>query len=105
MEPEGIRAPDGHEGKRIFLLKGKRWRKKYVSLNLVRSHRANLGGYREIGDARAYDDLLDDRARHHRVDHRRRRYPHVFPPDKRTISSRRPHFFDTGRDPDSLHLL
>jgi uncharacterized membrane protein YeaQ/YmgE (transglycosylase-associated protein family) len=32
-------------------------------------------------------------------------YPHVFAPDKRTISSRRPHFFHTGRDPGSLHLL
>jgi hypothetical protein len=61
---------------------GKRWRKKYGSLNLVYSHRANFGGYREIGDARAYDDLLDDRARHHRIDHRRRRYAHVFAPDK-----------------------
>ena len=49
--------------------------------------------------------LLDDRARHHRIDYRRRRYPHVFAPDKRTISSRRPHFFHTGRDPGSLHLL
>ena len=57
MEPEGIRAPGGHEGKRIFLLKGKRWRKRYVSLNLVCSYWAHLGGYREIGDARAYDDL------------------------------------------------
>src|SRR5712692_6368785 len=84
---------------------GKRWRKKYVSLNLVYSHWANLGGYREIGDARAHNDLLDDRARHHRIDHRRRRYPHVFAPDKRTISSRRPHFFHTWRDPGSLRLL
>src|SRR5580700_4797599 len=84
---------------------GKRWKKKYVSLNLVYSYWANLGGYREIGDARAYNDLLDDRARHPRIDHRRRRYPHVFAADKRTISSRRPHFFHTGRDPDSLHLL
>src|SRR5216684_3630072 len=100
-----ILSPDGHEGKRIFLLKGKRWRKRYVSLNLVYSYWANLGGYREIGDARAYDDLLDDRARHHRIDHRRRRYPYAFAPDKRTISSRRPHFFHTGRNPDSLHLL
>jgi hypothetical protein len=36
---------------------GKRWRKKYVSLNLVCSYWANLGGDREIGDARAHDDL------------------------------------------------
>jgi len=42
--------------------------------------------------------------RHHRIDHRRRGYPHVFAPDKRTISSRRPHFFHTWRDPGSLHL-
>src|SRR6202030_764546 len=84
---------------------GKRWRKKHVSLDLVCSYRADLGDYREIGDARAYDDFLDDRARHHRIDHRRRRYPHVFAPDKRTISSRRPHFLHTERDPGSLHLL
>src|ERR1700687_19824 len=90
---------------RTQIAEGKRWRKKYVSPNLVYSHWANLGGYRKIGDAPAYDDLLDDRARHHRIDHRRRRYAHVFAPDKRTISSRRPHFFHTGRDPDSLHLL
>src|SRR5579863_6208358 len=64
-----------------------------------------LGGYREIGDARAHNDLLDDRARHHRIDHRRRRYAHVFAPDKRTISSRRTRFFHIGRDPGSLHLL
>jgi len=36
---------------------GKRWRKEYVSLNLVCSYWANLGGDREIGDARAHDDL------------------------------------------------
>src|ERR1035437_7310176 len=84
---------------------GKRWGKKYVSLNLVCSYWANLWGYREIGDARAYDDLLDDHARHHRIDHRRRRYPHVFAPGKRSISSRRPHFLHTRRDPGSLHLL
>jgi hypothetical protein len=36
---------------------GKRRRKKYVSLNLVYSYWANLGSYREIGDARAYNDL------------------------------------------------
>src|ERR1019366_2748386 len=84
---------------------GKRWRKKYVSLNLVCSHWANLGGYREIGDACAYDDLLDDRARHHRINFRRRRHPHVFASGQRTISSRWPYFFHIGRDPDSLHLL
>jgi len=32
----------------------KRCRKKYVSLNLVYSYWTNLGGYREIGDARAH---------------------------------------------------
>src|SRR5216683_880326 len=99
----------GHPGSKMEIpAEGKRWGKlgeKYVSLNLVYSYRANLGGHREIGDARAHNDLLDDRARHHRIDHRRRRYSHVFAPDKRTISSRRPHFFHTGRDPDSLHLL
>ena len=46
--------------------------KKYVSLNLVYFYWANLRGYREIGDARAHNDLLDDRARHHRINHRRR---------------------------------
>jgi hypothetical protein len=86
-------------------LEGKRWRKKLVSLNLVYSDWANLGGYREIGDARAHNDLLDNRARHLRIDPWGCRYPHVFAPDKQTISSRRPDFFHTGRDPDSLHLL
>src|SRR5216684_8910063 len=96
----------GHPGSKMEIpAEGKRWRKKYVSLNLVCSYWANLGRYREIGDARAHDDLLDDRARHHRRDNRRRRYTHVFAPDKRTISSRRPHFFHTGREPGSLHLL
>ena len=52
---------------------GKRWRKKYVPLNLVSAHWANLGRYREIGDARAHRDLLDGGARHHRIDHRWRR--------------------------------
>src|SRR5664279_5001538 len=37
--------------------------------------------------------------------HRRLRYPHVFAPGKRSISSRRPHFLHTRRDPGSLHLL
>src|ERR1022692_237326 len=64
-----------------------------------------LGGCRGIGGASAHDDLLDDRARHHRIDHRRRRYPHVFARGKPTISSRRHHFFHLGRDPGSLHLL
>jgi hypothetical protein len=84
---------------------GKRWRKKRVSLNLVYSYWANLGSYREIGDARAHNDLLDDRARHHRIDPWGCCYPHVFAPDKRTISSRWPDFFHTGRDPGPLHLL
>ncbi len=46
-----------------------------------------------------------NRARHNRIDHRRRRHPHVFAAWKRTISSRWPHFFHPGRDPGSLHLL
>jgi hypothetical protein len=78
---------------------------KRVSLNLVYPHWANLGSNREVGDARAHNDLLDDRARYHWIDPRGRRYPHVFAPDKRTISSRRPDFFHTWRDPGSLHLL
>src|ERR1700687_5221999 len=82
-----------------------RWREKRVSFDLVYSHRANFRGYCEIGDARSYNDVLDDRARHPRIDHRRSRYPHVFAPEKRTISSRRPRFFHTWRDPDSLRLL
>ena len=52
---------------------GKRWGKKRVPLNLVSAHWANLGRYREIGDARAHRDLLDGGARHHRIDHRWRR--------------------------------
>src|SRR5208337_2548293 len=84
---------------------GNRWRKNYVSLDLVHPDWATLGVYREIGDARAHDDLLDDHARHHRIGHRRRRYPHVFASDEPAISSRWPDFFHPGRDPASLHLL
>jgi Permease MlaE len=78
---------------------------KYVSHNLVPSDWADRGVFREIGDARTHDDLLDDRARHHRIDPGRGRGPHVFAPDQRTLSSCRPHFFHTGRDTASLHLL
>jgi hypothetical protein len=45
----------------------------------------NLGGYSEIGDARAHDDLLDDRARHHRIDHRGLRYSHFRAPQTTDI--------------------
>jgi hypothetical protein len=83
---------------------GKRRRKNYASLNLVHCCWVDRRGYREIGDARAHDDFLDNRARHHRIDHRRRGYPHVLAPDKRTISSRRSHFFHTWRDSGSLRL-
>ena len=41
----------------------------------------------------------------HRIDPRGRRYPHVFAPEKRTLSSCRPHFFYARGDRDSLHLL
>ena len=75
-----------------------------VHFNLVHCCWVDRGRYREISDARAHDDFLDNRARHHRIDHRRGRYPHVFAPDNRTISSRRPHFFHTWRDPGSLRL-
>src|SRR6266513_5827523 len=83
---------------------GKRRRKNYASLNLVHHCWVDRGRDREIGYARAHDDFLDNRARHHRIDHRRRGYPHVFAPDNRTISSRRPHFFHTWRNPASLRL-
>ena len=69
----------------------------YIVVGLI------AGDYREIGDARAHDDFLDNRARHHRIDHRRRGYPLVFAAD-RTISSRRNHFFHTWRDLASLRL-
>jgi hypothetical protein len=49
--------------------------------------------------------FLDDCARHHWIDHRWRRHAHVFAAGKRTIPSRRPHFFHTRRDPGSLYLL
>jgi hypothetical protein len=84
---------------------GKQWRRKRVSFNLVYFDWATVGSYREIGDARAHDDLLDDYSRHHRINPWRCRYPHVFAPDKRTLPSGRPNFFHVGRDPGSLHLL
>src|ERR1017187_1651189 len=93
------------KSKMEFPAEGEGWRKKYVSANLVYSYRVTLGGYREIGDARAYNDRLDDRARHHRIDHRRQRYPHVYAPDKPTISSRRPHFTQTARERRAKALL
>src|SRR6266498_5969515 len=83
---------------------GKQRRKNYDSFNLVHCCWVDRGGYREVCDARAHDDFLDNHARHHRIDHRRRGYPHVFAPHNRTISSRRPHFFYTGRDPGPLRL-
>src|SRR5579864_2587608 len=79
--------------------------KKRVSHHLVCSYWADFGGYREISDACAHNDVLDHRARHYRIDTWGRRHPHVFPPGKRTISSRRPGFFHPGRDSVSLHLL
>src|SRR5208283_2996967 len=86
-------------------MEGKRREGNYVSLDLVYAHWANLRVYREIGDARAYDDLLDDRARHHRIDSIRRRYAHIFAPHKRPLPSCRPDFFHAGRDAGSLSLL
>src|SRR4029077_10622395 len=83
---------------------GKQRRKNHDSLNLVHCCWVDRGDHREIGDARAHDDFLDNRARHHRVDHRRRGYPHVFGPDNRRIASSRPDFFHTWRDPGSLRL-
>src|SRR5258708_40174247 len=78
---------------------------KYVSPDLVCSYWADLGLYREIGDARTHDDVLDDRAGHHRIHPRRRRYPDVFAPVQPAISSRWSHFFHAGRDPGPLYLL
>src|SRR5437899_12394327 len=95
----------GTPGHTRQLSTGKRRRKNYVSLTLVHCCWVDRGRYREIGDARAHDDFLDNRARHHWIDHRRSRYPHLLPPFKRTISSRRSHFFHPRRDSDSLHLL
>ena len=67
--------------------------------------RVDRGRDREIGDARTHDDFLDDRARHHRIDHRRRCYAHLFAALKRTISSRGSHFFHTRCDPGPVPLL
>ena len=75
----------------------------YASLNLVHHCWVDLGDHREIGAARAHDDFLDNRAWHHRIDYRRRRYAPVFAAD-RTISSRRHHFFHAWGDPGSLPL-
>jgi len=82
----------------------KRWRYKYFHVHLVFSL-GLIRSYRRSVMPVSYDDLLDDRARHHRIDHRRRFTQMFFAPDKRTISSRRSHFFHLGADPDSLHLL
>ena len=84
---------------------GKTWRKRNVSPTLVFDYRATRRAYLEIGDARAHDPLLDNRARHRRIGPRRRHYSHGLAREKRTISSGWPDFFYTGRDPGSLHLL
>src|ERR1044071_3649673 len=63
--PSGLYSDD--------VLKAKSWRKEYVSPNLVSTYRADCGLHREIGDARAHDDVLDDRAWHPRIDRGRRR--------------------------------
>ena len=47
---------------------------------------------------------LDTRAWRNRVGSRRRRYTHNFSPEERTISPCWPHFFNTERHPDPLHL-
>ena len=77
----------------------------YVSSNLVYSGWVNRRRDREICHAYPHDDFLDDCARHHWIDHRRRRHPHVFAAGNRTIPSRRPHFFHARGDPGSLYLL
>src|ERR1035438_961354 len=84
---------------------GKTWRERYVSLTLVFDYRATRRAYLEIRDARASDPHVDNRARCHRIAPRRRRYPPGFSLQERTISSSRPHFFYTGCNPGSLHLL
>ena len=101
-----------YQGKSLYQVRAKsnnsrtqRWRNKHVSLNLVRSHRTYFWSHRKIGDACAHDHFLDDRARHHWIDLRGRPYPYVLTPDQPAISSRRPAFFHSGSNPDSLHLL
>ena len=80
-------------------------RENYVSFNLVHSGWVNRGRDREIGHAHPHDDFLDDCAWDNWIDHRRRGHAHVFAAGKRTIPSRRPHFFHTRRGPGSLYLL
>ena len=92
----------GHSRRRS---EGKRWREKYVSLNLVYFYWANLG---VIAKSVMHEHLTIFRTIVLGIIGSiigGRRYPHVFAPDKRTISSRRPHFFYTGRDPGSLYFL
>jgi len=74
MEPEGIPASWRTVRKADISTERLTLEERHVSLNLVYSHWANRGIYRKIADARAYDDLLDDRAGHHRIDPGRRHY-------------------------------
>ena len=85
---------------------GRTWRPRYVSYPLVPDYRALLAGLiSEIGNVHVHMTLfLDNRARGHRIGPWRLRYPRDLSPEERTISSCRPHFFYTGRHPDSLHL-
>src|SRR5438874_11694040 len=77
----------------------------YASLNLVHSCWTDRGGDCEIGHACAHDYFLDHRARHHRIDHRRRSHSHVFTTGQCAIPSGWSHFFHPGSDSGSLHLL
>src|SRR5437588_856890 len=77
----------------------------YASLNLVHSCWTDRGGDCEIGHACAHDYFLDHRARHHRIDHRRRSHSHVFTTGQCAIPSGWSHFFHPGSDSGSLRLL
>src|ERR1051325_1405389 len=59
---------------------------RYVSFDLVHSRGANRGSYRAVCYGSAPDALLDDCARHHRIDRRRRDYTHALPPGERAIT-------------------
>src|SRR5438046_6853479 len=78
--------------------------KAYASPHLVYPGRLDRGRHSEVRDARAYDHLLDHRARYYRLHHRRGRNSHVRSADKPTLSSCRLHSVDSGCNSNPIRL-
>src|SRR5436305_4199640 len=78
---------------------------KYASPHLVYPDRFNRWSHSQVGDARAHDDLLDHRARYHRLHHWRRRDAHVRAAGRSAFSPCWPPARDVGCNSCSIRLL